>query len=36
MTRQSEKDLDDKDITEFTCSECCEEGQFKDGVYVCE
>ena len=35
LTKQIEKDSDNNDITEFTCSKCDKKGKCKTGRYVC-
>ena len=35
MTEKLKKDSDNKDITEFTCSECDKKGECQKGRYVC-
>ena len=35
MSKKLEKDTDNKNITEFTCSNCNEKGECQKGRYVC-
>ena len=36
LTKQTYKDSDGKDSTEFKCGDCHEKGKCQDGAYVCE
>ena len=36
LARLPYKDSDGKDATKFSCYICFNEGEYKDGVYVCE
>ena len=35
LIKQTYKDSDDKDITEFNCKICEKKGKYEEGAYVC-